>query len=134
MRSVVFDSFAILAWFNAEPGARLTKALLADLKDGRRRGGICAVNLGEVYYTMRRRHGPERADELHRFLLALPWEVIPATNELVWAAARLKGTHLISYADAFALACAQQRDASLVTGDPELHAAPHGVEVLWETE
>ena len=133
MRNVVFDSFAILAWFNNEPGAQLTKTLLADVRDGRRWGGICAVNLGEVYYTMRRRHGPERADELHRFLLALPWEVIPASNDLVWAAARLKAAFPISYADAFALACAQARDAQLVTGDPELHAVQHGVEVLWET-
>ena len=50
----------------------------------------------------------------------LPVEVLPASNPLVLEAARLKGRHRVSYADAFAAVTAHREMASLVTGDPEL--------------
>jgi predicted nucleic acid-binding protein len=134
MQSAVFDSFAVLAWFKGEPGGSSVAALLTDVADGVLWGGICAVNLGEVYYVVTREHGPEQAEELLENLLHLPWHVLPVSNELVWAAARLKARFPISYADAFALACAEEHDADLITDDPELREAPHGVTVRWETE
>ena len=97
-------------------------------------GGICAVNVGEVYYIVARERNVQTAEDLRDYLLGLEWDVIPASNELVWAAARLKAQFPISYADAFALACAEEHDADLITDDPELREAPHGVTVRWETE
>lgn len=47
-------------------------------------------------------------------------------------AARLKAQFPMSYADAFAVALALEREAALVTDDPELRSAEHGVEVAWE--
>ena len=46
--------------------------------------------------------------------------VIPATEKTIFNAARLKMSYAISYADAFAAAAAEELDAVLVTGDPEL--------------
>ena len=134
MNSVVFDAFAIVAWFKDEPGAEFVDAMLADVADGRIWGGICAVNLGEVYYIVAREHGAAKAGELLQNLLNYNWHVVPASNELVWAAARLKASFRISYADAFALACAHEHEADLVTDDPELREVDHGVTVRWETE
>lgn len=132
MKRVVFDAFAVIAWLEGEREAEFVAALMREVQTGRTWGGVCAMNLGEVYYTTARRHGQGRADAYLHYLTALPWVLIPASNDLTWRAARLKAAHRISYADAFALACAIEREAALVTGDPELHAATHGVELLWD--
>ena len=47
------------------------------------------------------------------------------------AAARLKSTRRISYADGFAAALAKRERASLFTGDPELRAMADVVTVEW---
>jgi predicted nucleic acid-binding protein len=133
MRGVVFDSFAVLAWLRDEPGSDFVDALLAQVRDGTVWGGICAVNLGEVYYITARKRGQAQASKTLEHLLQLAWDVLPPSNDLVWAAARLKAAHRISYADAFALACAQQHGSELISGDPKLLAAPHGTTVRWET-
>jgi ribonuclease VapC len=134
MRSVVFDSFALLALFRNEPGAGFVASLLADVRDGRAWGGVCPVNLGEVYYIVAREHGALRAEDLLRQLLGLEWHLLPMTNDLVWEAARLKARHPLSYADALAVACARQQGAELVTNDPETRRAEHGVTTCWEPE
>ena len=133
MKRVIFDSLAILAWLKQEPAAPFVLSLLTAVADGTLWGAMCAVNMGEVYYILHRERGVANAEETLVDLQALPWHIIPASNDLVWAAARLKAHYPISYADAFALACAQEHGADLVTADPELRAAPHGVTLLWET-
>ena len=133
MQSVVFDAVAILAWFKREPGYQFVRALVQEVARGGVRGAVCAINLGEVYCIVSRERRQAVADELLRELLHLPWHIIPASDDLVWAAARLKAQYPISYADAFALACAQAHQADLITADPELTNADHGVTVRWET-
>lgn len=132
MRSVVFDAHAILAYIKAEAGGLLVKSLLADAAAGKVTAGVCALNLGEAYYITARQWGAPAAEILLDQLLHMEWDIVSASNDLTWRAARLKAAHAISYADAFALACAIEREAALVTGDPELHAADHGVELLWD--
>jgi ribonuclease VapC len=132
MRRLVVDAFAVLAWTNEEPGAPFVDGILADAESGQAWVAICVINLGEVYYRLARRHGAPDADDTLRDLLELDWHVLPVSNELVWAAARLKARFRISYADALALACAQEQEAELVTNDPELCAAQHGVTIRWE--
>ena len=46
-------------------------------------------------------------------------------------AARVKAHHAVSYADAFAVALAQELGATLVSGDPEIRALRGLVPVLW---
>lgn len=48
-----------------------------------------------------------------------PFELVDADQELTYQAARLKGTHKISYADCFAAALSHKLDAVIVTGDPD---------------
>ena len=47
------------------------------------------------------------------------------------AAAHVKAHHAISYADAFAVALAQQMQATILTGDPEFGKIEHLVAVEW---
>lgn len=134
MRKVAFDACAILTWPWGETGGVLVSELLREVGEGRAWSAVCSINLGEVYYRTRRERGPANADSDLQMLRKLPWQVVPASNDLDWAAACHKAQYPISYADAFALACAQQHDAVLVTNDPELMSADHGTPVLWRTD
>lgn len=52
-------------------------------------------------------------------MLLLPIEMVGVSDEGVLAAARLKSSYKISYADAFAASLAMTLDCPVVTGDPE---------------
>jgi ribonuclease VapC len=131
VRRRVFDSFAILAWLREEPHAGFVDLLLHKIRTGGDEGGISIINLGEIYYTVARREGARKAEMTVSALTEFDWTIYPATEALVFSAARFKARFRISYADAFALACAQEQQADLVSGDPELLAAAHGVPILW---
>lgn len=131
MRRLIFDSYAILAWLRREPQAPFVVSLWRELAQGRQWAGICLVNWGEIYYLMARRSNLATADDTMRKLAELPWEICGVDESLTLAAARFKARLRLSYTDAFALACAQGQQAELVTGDPELIAADHGVPILW---
>lgn len=131
MTAIVFDTNALLAWLKNEPDVAFVRGLLEKVLSGSRPGGVCSVNVGEVYYLLARERGSAAAEEWLGLVESLEWTVYPARNELVYAAARFKARFRMSYADAFALACAHEQQAELVTGDPELLAADHGVPILW---
>ncbi|MEI6500249.1 MAG: type II toxin-antitoxin system VapC family toxin [Armatimonadota bacterium] len=131
MRRLVFDSYAVLAWLREEPAASFVDGLLRLVPTSEATAGICVINLGEVYYCMARCEGAARAEGVLTGLTEFSWAIHPVSNDAVLAAARLKARFRVSYADAFALACAQEQQAELVTGDPELLVADHGVPILW---
>ena len=54
-----------------------------------------------------------------------------ATRERVLAAAHIKATHAMSYADAFVVAAAQEMRATILTGDPEFRTVEGLVPVEW---
>lgn len=62
-------------------------------------------------------------------LYLLPIEIVSADDDTVLEAARLKMKHVLSYADAFAAVTAQQKDAILLTGDPELLALKRSMKI-----
>jgi len=114
--SVVLDSWAVLRLLEGtDPAAtRVLSAL-----DGDVRPIMSWINLGEVFYVVRRLRGHEDAvtvvrDLRPRLELDLP------TEDRVLAAAAIKAEHPMAYADAFAAATAIAHGATLLTGDPEL--------------
>lgn len=119
--TVVLDSWAVLRLLEgAEPAASRVQALLDDT-----RPVMSWINVGEVYYIVRRDQGEAAAVQVVRDLrprlrLDLPSEV------RVLEAAGIKADHAMAYADAFAAATALAHDAILFTGDPELlvHHSP----------
>jgi predicted nucleic acid-binding protein len=80
---------------------------------------LSAVNWGEVFYIVWRRHGQENAREAEAKLRQLPILVIPADLDRATRAASLKQKHNLGYADAFAAELSIERGAWLVTADPE---------------
>jgi predicted nucleic acid-binding protein len=105
----------VLAWLDGdEPAAGIVQRELE-----KERPVMSWLNLGEVAYQVERRHGIEEATEVvQRMRSALLLDNV--TPERVLAAARLKAAHPIAFADCFAAATAAARDATLLTGDPEL--------------
>ena len=80
---------------------------------------MSAVNWGEVFYIAWRRHGEAKAWEAEAKLQELPVAVIAVDRERASRAGALKEKHALGYADAFAAELAIERDAWLVTADPE---------------
>jgi predicted nucleic acid-binding protein len=127
----VLDSFAVLAYLANEPAApEVRKLLETALADG---GHLfmSVVNVGEVFYRYYREHGRASAEEALRATLSLPVRIVDADLALTHAAAELKATHAVAYADCFAAALARRLDATLVTGDPEFRKLGKLVKVKW---
>ncbi len=126
----VFDSYALLALLEDEPGADLVAGVInkqgADLY-------ISSINLGEIYYLLLRRSGLEQAESvLESIALEDKLTVAEASWVRVKAAASVKAKGGLSYADAFAVALAKEFAAPLLTGDPEIIAKAEkiGIQVL----
>lgn len=118
---LVLDAWPVVEWLKNEPPfAQRAQDIFQRAEDGRLLLLMSRLNLGEVYYSAARRWGLAQAEVLLGKLGRLPITIVPVSDELVMAAARLKAAHTISYADCFAVALAQREEAPLVTGDAEL--------------
>jgi AbrB family looped-hinge helix DNA binding protein len=72
-----------------------------------------------------------RAQAVLGALEQLPLEVIAAGREAVLAAAHIRASYRLSYASAFAVAAAQAKRATVLTGDPEFGAVSDVVSLEW---
>jgi predicted nucleic acid-binding protein len=128
---IALDSFAVLAYLQAEKGAQQVKELLHQAANGQLSVQMTVINLGEVYYITSRVYGQERAEEVLAMLKHLPIKLVVADEELTLEASRIKAKHPLSYADAFAVALAQRHGVSVVTGDPEFSCVENLISVKW---
>lgn len=116
----VLDAWALIAFLQQEePAASRIRQLLQNAQDGQVSAFVSVMNVGEVYYRIGKVRGEREAKTTLENLRRLSLTILPATDVRVFAAASLKLRHAISYADAFAAACAAEHGAILVTGDPE---------------
>jgi predicted nucleic acid-binding protein len=126
----VFDSWAILAYAQDEPAADQVENLLVD-SARLNNGWISSMNLGEVWYTLARRRSHDLADQQLATLAEIGLARVDIDWPMVMQAASYKSRHKISYADAFAAALAKQRNAELVTGDPEFRTLASEISIHW---
>lgn len=131
MKTRVLDSWAILEWLNGRtrPGNEVA-ALLAGAEAGQARLLISAINVGEVYYFLRKQINKTLSESWRQSSRTLPVTIEVPTMDDIWAAALLKGDHPVSYPDAFAAALAKKHNCPMVTGDPEIRPIKH-VELDW---
>jgi ribonuclease VapC len=127
----VLDSFAVLALLGREPGGDAVAELLRRAQAGEARVLITWVNAGEVAYIIERRWGLERSYTALAILEATALEIVPVERDLAIAAAHIKASHAVAYADAFAAALAQETAAALVTGDPEFKLLEDVLTIHW---
>ena len=125
----VLDSFAVLAYLAAEAGMPRVREVLRDASAGRCSVYLSLINLGEVAYIVERERGLARAQETLGLIDQLPIQILPASREVVMAAAHVKAEYPMAYADAFAVVAAQNFDAVILTGDPEFEAVKDLVHV-----
>jgi len=127
----VFDSHALLKFFQKEKGYEKVLHLLEEMKKTGATKYINAIHLGEIIYMTKREFGDQKKLEVLANIERLEFRVLPVPNQLIFQAAEYKAQFPISYADCFALASAVEHKAAIVTGDPDFKKVQHMVEILW---
>ena len=127
----LFDSHALLRFFQAEAGHEKVMRLLEQIRKAHLQKYLNPINLGEIIYSTKREFGDQKKIEVLAHIERLNFTVLPVPNSLVFQAAEYKAEYSISYADCFALASAVEHRAAVVTGDPEFKKVEHLVEVVW---
>lgn len=127
----LFDSHALLAFFQGEPGSDVVDGILRRTRRKSLDRLICMMNLGEIIYLTKRRFGDEKKIEVLSRIHQLGFSLLSVPDSLVFQAAELKAQYALSYADCFALACSINHSAVLVTGDPEFRTVAHLVSIEW---
>jgi predicted nucleic acid-binding protein len=113
--TTVLDSWAVMSYLQDEaPAAMQVETLLQD-----ERPVMSWINVGEIFYILRRRHGEPHARAAVHDLRGVVTVELPTTDRVI-DAARVKSDHAMAYADAFAAATTIACGAVLWTGDPEL--------------
>ena len=113
----VLDTSAVLALIEDEAGADRVEQLLRSAETV-----LPWPVLMETYYITQRERGQAEADRRYAMLKRAA-DVIWETDEpVLLTAARLRGEHPISFADALIAAYALRHDATLVHRDPEYAA------------
>ncbi len=113
--TVVLDSWAILRFLEDRGHVAETVANLLSVE----RPVVSWLNLGEVFYVLRRATGEESSASTIRDLRDVVDAQLPDADRVL-EAGRIKSDYPLAYADAFAAATAVAHDAELWTGDPEL--------------
>jgi predicted nucleic acid-binding protein len=131
MPCYLFDSHALLAFFQKEKGAEVVEKILRKSFTQQIDRFICVINLGEIIYITKRQFGESKKLEILGRVYQLGFKVLLVPDTLVFKAAELKAEYAISYADCFALACALEQSAILVTGDPKFKEVTTLVNIHW---
>ena len=114
--SIAFDTEALLAFYLGEEGGKEVERHLVRITKGEIRGYLSIINLTELYYILYRKN-PELAEEKERNLRGYGLEIVPVDDNGLWKeAAKTKGKHALSLADAFAVATAKVKKANLLVG------------------
>jgi len=118
----VFDTEAIIAFLYNEPGHEAVAELLNEVFTGDTGGFLTETNASEVFYLVARFEGvddvPTNASlrEADRDIRALERQGLELEAADWRLAAEVKADGSISLADAYAVALAHERDATLVAG------------------
>ena len=131
MATKVLDSYALMAFFEDEPGADFVRGLIHKAVESDTNLLMSVVNLGEVWYSIARIDSLEIADQYVHEIKGMGIEIVDVDWTLTRQAAAFKASGNISYADCFAAALAKIRKAELVTGDKEFKALEGEVKISW---
>ena len=131
MKEYILDSYALIAYFQRQPGHEVVASILEECAEKGRFAVISVVNWGEVVYHAFKQKGEESAQLAEHTMNTLPLEVVDADRTVTREAARLKATKRMSYADCFAAALTKTRKAELVTGDKEFKQVEGEIKIRW---
>ncbi len=127
----VLDTYALLAFFEDEPGADFVRSLLLEAESGSLKLAMCVVNLGEFWYILARSVSPAQADALLEEIHGMSIDIIDADWELTHQAAIYKSKGGISYADCYTAALSKILNAEVITGDQEFQKLKGEISTTW---
>jgi predicted nucleic acid-binding protein len=130
-KSIVLDTWAVVAYFEDETAGEKVADIIADAHEQQIPLLMTTVNAGEAWYIVARQSSATDADVSIQQLRGLGIEFVDADWNLALGAAHFKSRNRMSFADAFAAALAKQREANLVTGDPEFRQIEREVAIHW---
>ncbi|HLA96386.1 MAG TPA: type II toxin-antitoxin system VapC family toxin [Pyrinomonadaceae bacterium] len=130
-KTIVLDSWAIMAFLEDEPAAERVADLIADAAEQGTTVLMSVINVGEVWYSTARRRSERNADQALRWLNEMGIVIVDVDMKLTQLAASYKAKGGISYADCFAAALAKQNKATLVTGDQEFKQLEKDITINW---
>jgi predicted nucleic acid-binding protein len=130
MKDYVLDANAVLRYFKVSDaqGGELVRDLALQVERKQARLFISVINVGEVYYTVLRQMGEQRASHAIQGLRHVA-TIIEADLSLTIEAAALKHHYKLGYADSFAAALALSYKATLVSADPDFEKI--GKQLKW---
>jgi ribonuclease VapC len=131
MATKVLDSYALMAFFEDEPGADLVRGLLLKAEESDIKLMMSVVNLGEVWYSIARTTSPETADQYIHEIHGMAIDIVDADWQITHQAAVFKAKGKLAFADCFAAALAKNHKAELVTGDKEFEALEGEIKIAW---
>jgi len=129
--SFIFDSHALLKFFQKEKGYEKVLHLLEEIRKTGATKFLNVINLGEVIYSTKREFGDQKKLEVLANIERLGFTILEVPKDLVFQAAEYKAQYSISYADCFTLASAIEHKATIVTGDPEFKKVEQFVDIFW---
>ena len=130
-KAIVFDSWSVLAYLEAEPAGPKVADIIADAHENGISLRMTVVNVGEVWYIIARKMSEMEADRSIAELGQLGIEFVDADWKLANEAARFKSKNKISFANCFAAALAKENKADLVTGDNEFKQVESEIRIAW---
>jgi predicted nucleic acid-binding protein len=130
-KSLVLDSWAVLAYLGGETSAQEVADLIAEAHESDIPLCMSVINTGEVWYILAREISEAQADKALADLRSLGIEMVDADWLLTRIAGSFKARYRMSYADCFAAALARQRKSELLTGDKEFKQVEAEVSIRW---
>ncbi len=121
----------MLAFLEGEAGAKRVQNVLKAARQKKAAIAFSAINLGEVVYITERERGLAAAQNVLAVIEQLSLEILPATQARILNAAHIKARFRVAYADAFAIAAAQELQGIVLTGDPEFTEVEKIIQVEW---
>ncbi len=130
-KTLVFDSWSIMAYFEDEPAGQQVADLIAHAHENETSLLMSVINAAEVWYILAREVSEEEANSTISEMRQLGIEFVDANWRLAEVAAQFKARCKMSFADCFAAALAKENKAELVTGDPEFKQVESDIKIRW---
>lgn len=131
MKGCILDSYAMIAYLEDENGAAKVERFLDEAEKGKLNVRMSIVNWGEVYYSIFRSKGEEKAEAALIIMEQLPIKITDVDRDIMYSVAKIKANHAIALGDCFAAAEAVKTDYPVVPGDKEFRKLGKMIQVKW---
>lgn len=113
----LFDTSALISFFDGEDGAEVIKKLFEDVESGLSEGFVSVVSLTELFYIYNDKKESVRAKDVIETIIKSGLKPVPINISTSLLAGKYK-SNAIPLADALIAANAVEIGAKLVTNDP----------------